>query len=533
MVALRMLAVAVLLLSASTAFAASLTASVDRRELFVNEHIVLTLALHDSETRLRAEGVSPNVDLTLLSDQFEVGIPRADFRFNLERNRGRSTSSITVELFPRHSGRLTIPPFTVDGLSTEAIVVEVLDRPAGAAAEAFAVSGIGARRLHVNEQTLVFLDLYHRVSLDSARFGGQVETRPQQVEMHALPQENRVETVDGIEYQVTRSAWALSPLRSGEVRVLLPDIWIETRQGRQWRLPHSEERIEVSPLPATAPPGLLIGRPGLDVEAPAEVVTGRMTPWSVTLRAPTALNALPATLPFAEHDDALRVFMEPPERLLEARADGGIDSVAVYRGALIALRPGTFALPGLALRWFDPGNGRIETLSVSGRPLRISGARVDADHNGAGAAEVARGVTAETRLWQAVAALLTLSWLVAGALWWRRRHRRGRIRGPGAVVPGQDPLQQRLLDALGTRTLEQGLRRHESAHGADGEVRELIRSVQRRRYHPGAADDPDDLEARVDRLVTRLRRTPPPAPVGELDEWSPRSFTRGNPADRD
>ncbi len=530
MVAMRCLASGLLLLHATAALAASFTASVDRRELFVNEHIVLTLALHDSDTRLRAEGVSPNVDLTVLSDQFEIGIPRADFRFNIDRNRGRSTSSIAVELFPRRSGRLTIPPFTVAGLTTDPIIVEVVDRPVGAAAEAFAVSGVGTRRLHINEQTMVFLDLYHRVSLDSARLGGTVETRPQRVEMHQLPPENRVEIVDGIEYQVTRTAWAISPLVPGDLRVLLPDIWIETRQGRQWRLPFSEERIDVVPLPASAPPDLIIGRPVVGFEVPDEVATGRMTPWALTLRAPTALNALPSVLPFGDHDDSLRIFMEPPERRLEPRADGGIDSIAVYRGALMALAPGLVSLPALDLAWLDPDNGRIEILSVPGRPLRISGAPV-AEGAPPAVSMAVRGTSTETRLWQAVSALLALSWLVAGFLWWRRV--RGSTPMPKPRSPARDPLQACLLDALDSQTLEQGLRHYEAAYGPDGELRAVIRAVQRRRYHPGAAEAPADLESRVDRLVARLRRAPPPAPAGEQDAWSPRAFTRGKPANGD
>src|SRR5690606_27521550 len=125
---------------------AGFVAEVDRKELYVNEHVVLTLALTDSETRLRAEGVSPNVDLTVLTGQFDLGAPRADFRFNVNRPRGRSTSTITVELFPRETGRLRIPAFTVDGLSTSPIELRVLALPADATPEVFARSGIASRQ---------------------------------------------------------------------------------------------------------------------------------------------------------------------------------------------------------------------------------------------------------------------------------------------------------------------------------------------------------------------------------------------------
>jgi hypothetical protein len=533
MVAGRLLAGAMLLFWSGVAVATSFTATVDRKELFINEHVVLTLALHDSETRLRAEGVSPNIDLTMLTDQFELGIPRADFRFNIERSRGRSTSSITVELFPRRSGRQTIPSFSVDGLDTDPIEISVLDRPEGAAAEVFAVSGVGARRLRVREQTQVFLDLYHRVNLDSARFGGPIETRPRQVELHLLPQENRVETVNGIEYEVTRTAWAISPLTGEDITIWLPDVWVETRQGRQWRLPFSEERIDVTSLPASVPAGTLVGRPAIDIDAPAAARTGHIAPWAITLRSVTALNALPAELPFNEHAGELRIFMDPPQRRHAFSADGRLESVAVYRGSVMPLAPGEYTLPTLVLPWFDPDTERIESLAVAGRRLQVIGAPVTWSGADSGSdtaiSFAANGVTAELRIWQTIAALLLLSWLAAAALWWRRRVPVAARykRGSGLAPATGDLLQDKLLAALEARTLEQGLRTREIQRGVDEELRTVVREVQRRRYHPDAQQgDSDALAQRVDRVVAQLRSDGPVAGNVETDEWSPRAFHR-------
>lgn len=536
MVAYRILTGVLLLLLSGLATASTFTATVDRKELFINEHIVLTLALHDSETRLRAEGVSPNIDLTLLSDQFELGTPRADFRFNIERNRGRSSSTITVELFPRKSGRLSIPSFTVDGLSTEPIRIQVLEQRAdGTAAEVFAVSGVGTHKLRVHEQSLVFLDLYHRVDLETARLGGPLETRPQQIELHLLPQQNRVETVNGIEYQVTRTAWALSPLTGEDITVSLPDVWIETQQGRKWRLPFSEQRIDVTSLPASVSTGTLIGRPSVSIDAPATGQAGRLMPWEITLRTTMALNALPAELPFGEHSGDLRIFMDPPLRRHEMRTDGGIESVAVYRGSVMPLAPGVFTLPALELPWFDTETGRLESLSVPGRIVQVSGTPVtgtDGDSAGESGMVPAASATTALRIWQAVAALLLLSWLLAAVLWWRRRiaPRAGRGGGRTRPIASGHPARDRLLVALGSRTLEQGLRTHELHNGVDEELRAVVTDVQRRCYHPGSVNGTEaELQQRVDRVVERLHREPRPSADQSEDKWSPRAF---HPAQR-
>ena len=144
---MRLLAALVLsALFSGTLFAAEFVAEVDRKELYVNEHVLLTLSLSDSEARLRAEGVAPTVDLTVLSRNFDLGTPQADFRFNVNRNRGRATSTLTVALFPRAPGKFRIPSFGIDGVSTAPIELHVLPLADDAAPEVFARSGVVRQR---------------------------------------------------------------------------------------------------------------------------------------------------------------------------------------------------------------------------------------------------------------------------------------------------------------------------------------------------------------------------------------------------
>ena len=130
------------LFSIATVAAESFEASVNKKELLLDEHVVLTLKLINSETRLRAEGVSPNIDLTLLTNDFELGIPKATNRYNNFRNQGRSTSTVTVELFPKNHGSFVIPSFTVDDLKTTPITLKVHNVPKDKNPEVFSRSGV-------------------------------------------------------------------------------------------------------------------------------------------------------------------------------------------------------------------------------------------------------------------------------------------------------------------------------------------------------------------------------------------------------
>lgn len=514
--------------------AADFFAEVDRTELYANEHAMLTLSLSGSDTRLRAEGVSPNVDLTVLDSDFEFGNPRAEFRFNTARARGRATSSVTVELFPRRAGNLRIPAFTVDGLSTEPITLRVLPLPVDARPEVFVRSGVARDRLHVGEQTLLWLDLYHRVDLTGARLGGPLESHPRELEAHALPATERSERVGGIDYRVTRTAWAVSPLRAGELILTLPEVRTETRQGRQWRLPFSEQRIEVIPLPAgmTDP---LIGRPELRVTLPDTLRAGEPAAWEIMLRSRSALNRLPATAPLVDPVAGLRSYMDPPERRIEVE-DGDVVSVAVYRGHLLAETAGAMLSPALKQAYYEPADALLSAVEVAGRPLRAEPPVRSEDEARllTPSAEVPERIADsahEDRAvpWRTVALVLAAAWLTTLVAWYRVSRRRGT---PRESRSGRDDPSRRLLTMLGgARTLEEGLDGWEQRHGSDEAVRRAIRKVQRLRYRPGelAATEREAalreaIDAALALLSARAEQAPRHPREAPDDPWSPQAF---------
>lgn len=531
------LLVALIATGQAAAAGGSLTAAVDRKELYQNEHVVLTLSLVNSDTRLRAEGVSPNIDLTVLADQFELGVPRTDFRFNLAREERRATSELTVELFPRRSGRLTIPAFGVDGLSTTPIALQVLPLAADARPEVFARSGLSRNNVRVGEQVLLYLDLYYRTRLKKAEFGAALETEPLQIEVHALPNAERSEQVGGLDYNVTRSAWAASPQTAAPVVFHLPALWIETRAGKQWRLPAQEQRLGVQALPAGLPPGVLAAPPVLTQSVFRPATVGHIVPWQITVRGAVGLNTLPEQLPFAPQQENFKLYFDPPERRLEILPDGGVDSIAVYSGYLMPLAAGTFTAPALELPYVDTGREQVGAAALPGQMLEVAaGAPAPAAEPAAPAAATPAAAPAQPTgpdessaltVWQAATAVFSLAWLVTLFLWWRRPvARRPRRRHTATAVtasPGQ-VLKERLLAALGNaHTLEQGLRGWEHGHGTDEEVRAAVRAVQRLCYHPGMPADEAAAQASVARALAGLSRREIPADTPP-DPWAPQAF---------
>ena len=526
------------MLVGTPAMAANLSASVDRKTLYQDEFVVFKLSLLNSETRLRAEGEAPNVDLTLLSRDFELGTPQATHNYNVFRNRGRATSSITVTLFPRYSGTLTIPPFSVDGLRSEAITLQVMPARADKTPAVFARSGTTQASVWVGEPTLAYLDLYHRVDLKDARLGGRIETTPLQVQLSKLPQTERTVTLEGLDYSVTRTLWSIAPLDDRPVTIDFPDIWVETVNDDKIRLPFSSTTLEVKPLPEGVPSNILMGTPSLTQHFDGEGFRqDEPIPWEITLTAPVDINQLPDTLPISDISPRVKIYLEKAvrERGDIQDADKPV-STAVYHGFLIPLESGQITTPGIRLPYFDTSQGFVTILESKGEVLTVGEAVATREQEPSfvsdrGQAPVPMQERAEDSLtWQTISALLALSWLATmGAWWWRGRPARAqaslevpRGRTQSSNAP---PLIAMLLEALHTTTLEQGLGKWEARHGKDEKLRQTIARLQRLYYSAQDAGNEGDLHQQVVETVKRIRAASNGSDASATpDPWQPRNF---------
>lgn len=526
-----------LTLWASNSLAATLTASVDRKELAVNEHIVFTLSLINSDTRLRAEGISPNVDLSMLTKNFDLGTPRADNRFILTREGGRSTSSITVDLFPKHPGAVTIPAFSVDGLRSQPITIKASPAASNTNPEVFVRSGVNKTTAWTREQTIAHIDLYHRVDLTTASLGGDIETAPMRIDLmeyRKLPQAERKEQIAGISYNVQRIAWAIFPAQSGDLTVRLPDVWAVTANGRRLRLPGGQHRLQIKALPAGVPADILVGKPEIS-QSPLTALpdANSLTSLSITLRAPVGANALPGTLPGLAAPAQVKLYQDNAQRRTDETADG-LTNVATYIVSVTPLAAGSFRLPPIRLPYFDPQRGVMDTVESPGQTLLVKTGPKPATPAVATPAPASRSTMenhgTSTLTWQITALTFAVLWLATLGLWlraWRilppKNSMAKEMPVPTKTFHAARPLQAILLDAFGTPSLEQGLVAWEARFGVDQELRETVRTVQRLYYGKEKVDE-EKLRPAVQAAATKIR-TGITVQQEVADKWSPQAFT--------
>lgn len=529
--------------------AAEFSAGVDRRTVALHEPVVLTLSLTNSDTRLRAEGVSPNVDLSVLAKDFDVGMPEVSNRYNVYQGRGRSTSEIRVELFARRAGTITLPAFRLEGMQTKPIALTVRALPANEMPEVFSRGGVTKHEVWQREQFVAWLDVYHRVQLKSASVGEYIDTEPTRIELlehRELPQGEREEEVQGTRYGVTRIAWAIYPKESGELRVVLPDVWIVTADGRKLRLPHQPEVVHVQALPATVTDDIAVGAPQLEQTAPAPAPgVNQLSTWTVTVRGGFSRFALPDTLPLPPVPARIKLYADRAARSSEVKPDGVITTV-VYSLSALPEEQGRYTLPAVRVPYFDTARGALAVAELAGPVLEVNGAPAPAS-SAAGqvaqhsanepnaAAATAASDIGDARLWQWGSFIFATLWLATLALWWRSARPRVAATNASAqkkVPPpqAQHPLQAQLLAALGGRSLDLGLREWEAAHGVDLEVRAAVRAVQSLLYGPRKDAEEAAVAAQVEAAVATIRGAKPQRELpSKLDPWRPESFSREVP----
>jgi hypothetical protein len=523
-------------LLAASAHAASFTVSVDRKTVALDEHVLLTFSLYNSDTRLRAQGVSPNIDLTLLADDFDVGTPRETVNYNIFRSRGRATSELVVELFPKREGTATIPPFSIDGLSSESVVIQVLPANEGQPPLALVRSGVNQSSPWRNQQLNAWLDVYYRVELESARLGGELETEPQQLELmehQRLPQQTRQEVVDGIEYDVLRTSWAVFPELTGQITLFFPDAWLVTKSGKQLRLPNEKQVVTVKPLPESVADTLIVGETRLEViAAPDTGVVNDAVSWRVKLVSAAALHSLPAYLDIPS-SDAYRIYFDKAISKRET-ADNRVVNIHEFGVSMIPLQAGRFELPDVSLPYFDPDSGQVKSALASLGTITIA-ANATTNTTAAMPAQtplhVSEPPAQHNDIWPLLTAVFATLWLTTAIIGWRMR--RASSHDSHSPSSPDKPVEfatsdRKHLDALrrefGYDDLDYALGFWERTHGKNTVLREAVIAARRHYYGPDKQGDDARLARQVEEAIAILKTRPLAQQVGS-DPWQPEALT--------
>jgi len=428
--------------------APSVRAWLDRDTMHLGETVTLNVEAQG--------GSGGQPDFSALSQDFNLLGTQSSQQVSIVNGSSTSKTVWAVGLEPKRAGRIAIPALALGTASTAPITLTVLAQPAGAQGkpgdDVFLEVSAEPLAPYVQEQVRYTVKLYYSFGLTD---GNLSEPQADGVVVQRLGQDkNYLATLGERRYHVMERHYALTPERSGMLE--MPALMFRGNaldaadpsgffsRPRTVSARSDAIQLDVKPKPAewTGDPWLPAASMLLkdDTELPDEVHVGDPVTRTIRLQAQgLGFEQLPELTLSAP--DGAEIYPDKPDT--RTRDDGTwLYGERVRKFAFVPSRPGTLTIPGLSVRWWDTAHARAETVELAARTIKVlpavggktplgSGISVpapaDAPAVDAGTPSplaigtAAHASPASLRIWQVLAALGLVLWLVTMALWWRSR----------------------------------------------------------------------------------------------------------------
>ena len=434
----------------------SLTASVDKNPALQGEAITLEVV---ADSRLSADAINFRV----LEQDFTIMVPSVSSSTQVINGQSSHSTSWKVVLLPKRTGDLTIPAFSVQGLSSAPISLKVLNEQVKTAtdgsAELFLRSEILQDQLYVQQLsyyqvTIFFNGDLQRGSLSEPQIEGASVTQVgQDVEGSEL--------VNGIRYRTITRRYAIIPQRSGSFTISAPTFngeMVDRDSARYNYFARTKSvvqqgqpvQINVKAIPDNFPGDWLVaGLVTLTEEwSPdiTELKQGEPVTRIITLSAvDVAENQLPElTQGFPQ---GLRLYQEQPQAK-SAQRNGRLVAQKVFTTAVIANKAGTLELPEVVLPWWNSQTNKLDFARLAARQLTVTASTTATSApsaiandlpNQAAPANISElsNTAVSNWQWNHLSSLLLLLWLSSSIvfyLFWSHRTERKQVITPTSRV---------------------------------------------------------------------------------------------------
>lgn len=404
------------------------TASVDRASIRANESFTYVVR---AEGRVRGEP-----DISAVERQFDLLSRSSSTRIEIVNGQTRQIADWQYQLIPQREGRFTLPPVSVDGVSSNPVEIEVLPEVASANELPDIFIEVEADRTspYVQSQVLYTLRLYLGVAT-----GRKTLTAPQMEGGEAIVErlgEDRQYQSDrgGRSYTVVERRYAIFPQAAGPLTIgpaTFEAMVIPSRGfSRVQRLRSDSTELDVRPAvppPAKFPNATWLPAKSLRLteqwaDDAADFELGVPRTRTLTI---DAEGLLETQLPELEVGQADGIRQYPDQPQLDRRvSDAGLSSTRVERYAVIAQNAGEVAIPGASVPWWNTATETWEVASIEPRTVVVApGAEPQQAEPPPSAPAPAVEVEPQPNYWKAVSIVLALGWAMTALLWSRARQR--------------------------------------------------------------------------------------------------------------
>ena len=377
----------------------SVTASVDRQRVSVDESLTLTVAVSGANVQGMSQPTLPSLD------GFDVMGMSSSSNISWINGRVSMTQEYRYTLMPKSVGAFTIDPVEVrvgrKTVRTKPVRVEVVQAaqrklPAGPSAQGgqsrppeaqasrraqgniFITTEVDKPKAYVGEQVVLTFTYYSRLSLWNAPQYTPPETPGFWVEELSRDERARRVVIEGRTFEMQQIKTALFPTSSGK-HVISP-AYLEYSSGRSFfsrgqarRLRTDPIEVDVLPLPAKGKPAGFSGAVGkytLSAKADkASVARGDPISLEVILSGSGNINTVGD--PNVPDLKSFKVY-EPEIEKSSSRAGDRIRGKKVFRYALIPEREGALVIQPFTFVCFDPETKTYKTLKTKAQRITVT-----------------------------------------------------------------------------------------------------------------------------------------------------------------
>ncbi len=360
----------VLLLAGFTAQAATITASLDRRNAVVGETVTLILQTNDTDQ-------SMDTDLAVLEGDFDVLDRRSETQMSFVNGSKTAYVRLVVTLEPKRTGIIQIPALKFPGASSVPLTLKVSAAPApppGGPEPVFIEVAVlpDAGPYYVLSQVGLTVRIFYQANLTEAAISPPA---PVQASVRLLDEVSYQAVRNGVEYRVLERHYAVFPERSGSLAIppmqlsgrLLERpsdrLWQPTARGRRVRVASEPLTLEISPRPAeyTGANWLPARRITLSQKIPDSVTlhVGEPVTRTIIIDA-VGLEENMLEEPVWPDMPDTRVYPDQPQGI--SRDDGKwVLGHKEFRYAIVPESAGELVLPEIRLDWWDTAANRQRT----------------------------------------------------------------------------------------------------------------------------------------------------------------------------
>lgn len=371
-----------LTLSSAIAQVTSVSASIDKNPVMLDEAIRLSVT---------AEGDAPRdaFDSSALLGDFVVGRTSVSSQTSIVNFDATKTITWTTTLFPRDTGTFTIPSFTIEGKKTEPFKVRVIPVKSSSDGEArdyFVTAEVASDDVYLQQQIYYTAKLYLATNIER---GSLQAPEMANGDIRQLGEDKQYTDIkNGKRYQVIERNFAIVPQASGEFVIRGPvftgDV-MATNSGQRFGFFNRTQQVNrigpdivvnVSPVPDDFDghwlPSEMVR---IDEEWPKGEIyrVGEPVTRVITL---TAMGLVEEQLPElpSHYPPGFKLY---PDQATTSTIEKNNNLIAQRQEslAIIPTEPGDYVLPDVTVPWFNIVTGETEYARLEARTISVAPAQ--------------------------------------------------------------------------------------------------------------------------------------------------------------